>query len=241
VSDLPARVLVLGLARSGRAAVAALRAADVEVLAYDTAQEIDSQGVDAAVHLGAWNHTLLEGVGLVVKSPGVTAGAPPVVPHQVEEAEGGGKACLSCHRDGGWAPRFGAYAPVVPHPELTSCRQCHVPRAAADTFRATTWETVTSPAIDRAAMPGSPPPIPHGLQMRENCRACHAGPGAVDVLRTTHPQRVSCRQCHALAAPVRLRRWKAGGGRRRRAIGGESVVGHENPWARRDGGPCQTL
>jgi UDP-N-acetylmuramoylalanine--D-glutamate ligase len=79
VSDLPARVLVLGLARSGRAAVAALRAADVEVLAYDTAQEIDSQGVDAAVHLGAWNHTLLEGVGLVVKSPGVTAGAPPVV------------------------------------------------------------------------------------------------------------------------------------------------------------------
>jgi hypothetical protein len=38
--------------------------------------------------------------------------------------------------------------------------------------------------------------------MRENCRACHAGPGAVDVLRTTHPQRVSCRQCHALAAPA---------------------------------------
>jgi len=128
------------------------------------------------------------------------AGAPPVVPHQVEEAEGGGKACLSCHRDGGWAPRFGAYAPVVPHPELTSCRQCHVPRAAADTFRATTWETVTSPAIDRAAMPGSPPPIPHGLQMRENCLACHAGPAAVVEIRTTHPERVNCRQCHALDA-----------------------------------------
>jgi cytochrome c-type protein NapB len=37
--------------------------------------------------------------------------------------------------------------------------------------------------------------------MRENCRACHAGPGAVAELRTTHPERVSCRQCHALAAP----------------------------------------
>ena len=79
VSDLPARVLVLGLARSGRAAVAALRAAGVEVLAYDAAHEIDAQGLEAAVHLGAWDDALLEGVGLVVKSPGVTAGAPPVV------------------------------------------------------------------------------------------------------------------------------------------------------------------
>jgi hypothetical protein len=50
-------------------------------------------------------------------------------------------------------------------------------------------------------MPGSPPPIPHALQMRENCRACHAGPGAVSGLRTTHPERVTCRQCHGLAAP----------------------------------------
>jgi cytochrome c-type protein NapB len=50
-------------------------------------------------------------------------------------------------------------------------------------------------------MPGSPPPIPHALQMRENCRACHAGPGAVAELRTTHPERVTCRQCHALGAP----------------------------------------
>jgi cytochrome c-type protein NapB len=50
-------------------------------------------------------------------------------------------------------------------------------------------------------MPASPPPIPHALQMRENCRACHAGPGAVAELRTTHPERVTCRQCHALGAP----------------------------------------
>ncbi|HEX7788274.1 MAG TPA: hypothetical protein VF653_18790 [Methylomirabilota bacterium] len=63
------------------------------------------------------------------------------------------------------------------------------------------WQTVAPPRLQGAAMPGSPPPIPHGLQMRENCRACHAGPGAVAELRTTHPQRVSCRQCHALGAP----------------------------------------
>ena len=140
-------------------------------------------------------------------------GAPPVVPHQVEEAQGGGKACLSCHRDGGWAPRFSAYAPVVPHPELTSCRQCHLPRAATETFRATTWDTVAPPAIHRAAMPGSPPPIPHGLQMRENCLACHAGPAAVVEIRTSHPERVNCRQCHALdAEPVTaFTRHEAGG------------------------------
>jgi cytochrome c-type protein NapB len=127
-------------------------------------------------------------------------GAPPVIPHHVEEAQGGGKACLACHGDGGWAPRFGAYAPVVPHPELTSCRQCHVPRTEAGTFRASTWATLAPPAIDRAVMPGSPPPIPHALQMRESCLACHAGPGAVVEIRTSHPERLNCRQCHALDA-----------------------------------------
>ncbi len=79
MTDLPARVLVLGLARSGRAALAALRAYDVEVVAYDTSESVDHDGLDAAVHLGAWDDALLAGVGLVVKSPGVTAVAPPVL------------------------------------------------------------------------------------------------------------------------------------------------------------------
>jgi nitrate reductase (cytochrome), electron transfer subunit len=129
-------------------------------------------------------------------------GAPPVIPHPVDERQAFGKACLACHGEGGWVPRFEAYAPVTPHPEMASCRQCHVPQAGQPAFRASDWHTPAPPALKAAAMPGSPPPIPHALQMRENCRACHAGPGAVDVLRTTHPQRVSCRQCHALAAPA---------------------------------------
>ncbi|HET7367862.1 MAG TPA: hypothetical protein VFI83_05810 [Gaiella sp.] len=49
MTDLPARVLVLGLARSGRAALAALRAYDVEVVAYDTSESVDHDGLDAAV------------------------------------------------------------------------------------------------------------------------------------------------------------------------------------------------
>jgi cytochrome c-type protein NapB len=151
-------------------------------------------------------------------------GAPPVIPHPVDEGEAFGKACLSCHGSGGWAPRFEAYAPVTPHPEMISCRQCHVPMTPAaaslspsgkegrvrgpevkgpEAVRGSVsdWQTITPPRLHGAAMPGSPPPIPHALQMRENCRACHAGPGAVAELRTTHPERVTCRQCHALGAP----------------------------------------
>ena len=78
--DLPARVLVLGLARSGRAAVAALRRSGVEVVAHDASTDVDASGVDADVHLGEWSDALLDGIGLVVKSPGVPAGAPPSPP-----------------------------------------------------------------------------------------------------------------------------------------------------------------
>jgi len=71
VSDLPARVLVLGLARSGRAAVAALVARGVAVVAHDASESVDAAGLGADVYLGEWDDALLDGVGLVVKSPGV--------------------------------------------------------------------------------------------------------------------------------------------------------------------------
>ncbi|HEU0335698.1 MAG TPA: UDP-N-acetylmuramoyl-L-alanine--D-glutamate ligase [Gaiellaceae bacterium] len=78
MSALPGRVLVVGLARSGRAVVPALRAQEVEVVAYDASTEADASGLDAETRLGAWDDALLEGVGLVVKSPGVPEDAPPV-------------------------------------------------------------------------------------------------------------------------------------------------------------------
>jgi UDP-N-acetylmuramoylalanine--D-glutamate ligase len=79
MAELPARVLVVGLARSGRAATVALRRSGVEVVAYDADSAIDVSGIDAEVALGDWNPELLDGAGLVVKSPGVPAEAPPVV------------------------------------------------------------------------------------------------------------------------------------------------------------------
>ncbi len=78
MSDLPARVLVLGLARSGRAAAAALARRGVEVVAHDADASLDPGELVAETRLGTWDDRLLDGVGLVVKSPGVPGDAPPV-------------------------------------------------------------------------------------------------------------------------------------------------------------------
>lgn len=127
-------------------------------------------------------------------------GAPPVIPHAVSEAQQfGGNNCLQCHEKGGYAPRFEAYAPRVPHPELINCRQCHVEIKTSDLFVESDWQSVSPPNIHQTALIGSPPVIPHDLQLRENCVACHAGPGAPREIRVSHPERINCRQCHALS------------------------------------------
>jgi nitrate reductase (cytochrome), electron transfer subunit len=127
------------------------------------------------------------------------SGAPPVIPHQVlEDKTIGGKNCLQCHEKGGFSARFDAYAPITPHPELVNCRQCHVPVKAKTLFKETEFFKHPSPELGNAALTGSPPMIPHTLQLRENCLACHSGPAAPKEIRVSHPQRTYCRQCHAL-------------------------------------------
>jgi cytochrome c-type protein NapB len=150
-------------------------------------------------------------------------GAPPRIPHGVTGEELLRGTCNSCHERGGYAPRFGLYAPVTPHPQYAQCLQCHVPDAhlvglplpdgsrsstcrqchrleeGSQPFVGTRWQTTAWPALDQRAMEGSPPWIPHDLQMRGNCLACHAGPGSVAEIRTTHPERTSCRSCHVPA------------------------------------------
>jgi len=69
---------VIGLARSGRAAVSALRANGENVVAYDADSRLDSAGIDAEIRLGDWDDVFLDGVEMVVKSPGVPSDAPPV-------------------------------------------------------------------------------------------------------------------------------------------------------------------
>ena len=123
-------------------------------------------------------------------------GAPPVIPHAVDPEIARTMNCNVCHANGGYTPKFNAYAPVTPHPQYANCMQCHVESTTQTTFVATNWQSAASPALHRPALPGSPPPIPHTLQLRENCLACHTGPSAVAEVRTSHPERVNCRQCH---------------------------------------------
>jgi len=76
---LPRRALVVGLARSGEAAAFALARRDVEVVAADRdpgihAGRLAEAGVE--VHAGSEDERLLDGVELLVKSPGVPGESP---------------------------------------------------------------------------------------------------------------------------------------------------------------------
>jgi nitrate reductase (cytochrome), electron transfer subunit len=146
-------------------------------------------------------------------------GAPPRVPHGLTSEEFRGTVCNTCHERGGYSQRFGAYVPLVPHPELKSCLQCHATDVAlvgvalpdrrpdalcyqchsaarnAPSDHDLDWRPAPWPRLAGGA-DGTPPEIPHDLQLRGNCLACHMGPAAVAEIRTSHPERANCRQCH---------------------------------------------
>jgi nitrate reductase (cytochrome), electron transfer subunit len=145
-------------------------------------------------------------------------GAPPRIPHGLTTDEFRTTGCGACHERGGYSQRFGTYAPVTPHPERADCLQCHtadadlvgtpLPAAGGDAVCLQChvpgrtpiagvpldWQPAEWPAL--APVDGMPPPIPHDLAMRTRCLACHDGAAAVAGIRTTHPERTSCRQCH---------------------------------------------
>jgi UDP-N-acetylmuramoylalanine--D-glutamate ligase len=76
---LPRRALVVGLARSGRAAALALVRRGVPTVGADRSADLDAGRLAEAgveVHLGTEEERLLEGVDLLVKSPGVPGDSP---------------------------------------------------------------------------------------------------------------------------------------------------------------------
>jgi nitrate reductase (cytochrome), electron transfer subunit len=123
-------------------------------------------------------------------------GAPPIIPHKMMDETGTAFTCLACHEKGGWTEELKRHTPLTPHPEKSECRQCHVPQGENALFVENLWVSTAPPKLGRSYLPGSPPPIAHPLQMRENCIACHVGPAAVEGIRVNHASRGNCRQCH---------------------------------------------
>ena len=72
------RTLVLGAAVSGRAAVRLAKRLGHEVIVYDRSAEAVADIEDVAVITGDWQRGLLDGVDLVISSPGIPLSAPPV-------------------------------------------------------------------------------------------------------------------------------------------------------------------
>lgn len=147
-------------------------------------------------------------------------GAPPRIPHGLTPMETLRGGCNTCHQKGGYSQRFGAYVPITPHPEMGAClqchvgdvklmstplpstdpsarcRQCHAPGALVWRESSTNWQPLPWKQVTRVSGELAPPPIPHGLEFRGNCLACHSAPAGVEEIRTSHPERANCRQCH---------------------------------------------
>ena len=126
-------------------------------------------------------------------------GAPPVIPHEIAQFESAAD-CLNCH---GNQPETDEGNPGVPHAHLASCTQCHVIQEAELFSELDTagneFRGLAEPTSGRRAWAGAPPTIPHATLMRSACLTCH-GPAGHRGIRTSHPERLSCQQCHAPSA-----------------------------------------
>lgn len=137
-------------------------------------------------------------------------GAPPTIPHPIRQ--GATAECLACH-DGGARLR-GRTASAMSHGPLVNCTQCHVvseaPMPAALRLEGGPFAVENSfvgrasPVQGERAWSIAPPVIPHTTFMRERCESCHGVAGA-DPIRSSHPYRQNCSQCHVGTAAQDLR------------------------------------
>jgi nitrate reductase (cytochrome), electron transfer subunit len=141
-------------------------------------------------------------------------GAPPVVPHPIDQHSAA--SCLACHADGKIIK--GRVASKVSHQHYSSCTQCHVPSSglvAGGTaesgfppLASNEFSGLETYGSGQRAYHGAPPTIPHPTIMRSDCASCHGISGAVG-LKTSHPWRQSCTQCHAPSAELDQRLLRA--------------------------------
>ena len=128
-------------------------------------------------------------------------GAPPTIPHPIEQRSD--VSCVACHGDGIKTETL--RIPRMSHAMLTNCTQCHVERNSqhmtAVEFRENEFDGLPAPIEGRRSFSGAPPQIPHSTWMRSDCMSCH-GYSGLHGIRTTHPWRNNCLQCHAPSAEL---------------------------------------
>lgn len=121
-------------------------------------------------------------------------GAPPQIPHAVEDQTP--ESCLACH-ESGMVDENNKSAPVSPHPVTQkNCLQCHVPRLSDKKFKESQFKGLRIEGRLAKANPLGPPHIPHRIQDRENCQACHLSETAPKAIVPRHGNRSNCLQCH---------------------------------------------
>ena len=133
-------------------------------------------------------------------------GAPPVVPHAIDQMSAAN--CIACHGPG--LAVEDRRASRMPHALLGQCAQCHVEQAGAAPTGAGGSQVVPltvasgfvglpAPESGERAWIGAPPTVPHSTLMRIDCLACHGATGPLG-MRSTHPWRSNCLQCHAISS-----------------------------------------
>lgn len=136
------------------------------------------------------------------------AGAPPTIPHPINA--NATTNCLACHGNG--IKVDGRIAPKLSHPPFTNCTQCHAqsgtPGLGPEFPVENTFAGLESPTTGQRAWPGAPPTMPHSTWMREDCTSCHGLLGRAG-MRTTHPYRMNCLQCHATSSALDQRRFES--------------------------------
>ena len=128
-------------------------------------------------------------------------GAPPTTPHAIEQMSA--QSCLACHGEGFKSESL--RISKMSHQFLANCTQCHVENnpkhMPAALFRDNTFVGLPAPTGGPRAYEGAPPMIPHSTWMRVNCMSCH-GFTSQQGIRTAHPWRQNCQQCHASSSKL---------------------------------------
>ncbi len=128
-------------------------------------------------------------------------GAPPTIPHPIDQRSDA--SCVACHGNG--ARTNSLRIPRMSHALLSNCTQCHVESRSQHmtpiAFRENEFDGLVAPSQGPRAFKGAPPQIPHSTWMRSDCMSCH-GYAGLHGIRTTHPWRTNCQQCHAPSATM---------------------------------------